>query len=104
MQISDPGAEDRKTLRERVSKLEERLDALQNISNCGDLSSNTIGNHRDSFSAGQDKLRLLEEDDIALDAANHVAPLIAILQHSSVGTHFSFKHSNSVLTSERCTH
>lgn len=73
-QISDAGTEDRKTLRERVSRLEERLDAVQK----GDLPSNVTGNQITP------KRGFLEDDETDLDATSPMAPLIAVLQGSTV--------------------
>lgn len=74
-QISDAGREDRKTLRERVSRLEERLDAVQK----GDLPTNVAGNQ------ATPKRGFLEDDETDLDATSPMAPLIAVLQGSNVG-------------------
>ncbi|KAK5044751.1 hypothetical protein LTR84_010525 [Exophiala bonariae] len=83
-QISDPSAEDRKTLRERVSRLEERLDALQNVSSSGDHSSNPLTSHGPPISASGDSLGFFDDCEPGLDATSHVAPLIAVLQGSSL--------------------
>lgn len=86
-QASDIGAEDRKTLRERVSRLEERLDAIQDGTTSrsdAPSSSHIAGGHEESepLSASRDSQ---DEGLPGMDVGRHMAPLIAVLQGSNVG-------------------
>ncbi|KEF58769.1 uncharacterized protein A1O9_03612 [Exophiala aquamarina CBS 119918] len=80
--ISDTGTEDRKTLRERVSRLEERLDAIQDGSKSDFPSSSlTVAGHEDPLPASRDSQG---EDGLVMDPGKHMAPLIAVLQGSNL--------------------